>query len=520
MKKILINRIFFCICFLVIFNNIPEKLQMNFWGGPIGGKLVFYPLTIGVIYTLYCQYKYKNILVHFDKFLKFCFLYIGIMIVSLIIGLYNYPYYDVIFHGPVDQIEKLPRVLAFFTNYGININYNVALLLWIVARTIKSVLLEFFWCFGGSYMIFCWYYNNWQVSIKIMSRAILIGLIIIFSYSFIELFYMSGNVTARNILEIITPYFHPIKTYMGWHPPLLWNGQVRSIFIEPSYVGNYIAIAIPVLLYCYFQTTSKHILLSFGYLTFLVFLTQARTAYGMLLGMMVLLIILLLISKKMDLLIKTGTIFCVLVLAFVCSVKFIDYTRNARNDDKQTKIIAAEIINNNLISLTEKNKRSNGARYALIKSNLRIVSEYPIFGVGKGLASAYIVNHFTEKEKRNREVSMWVSYQKKYGSLSSKYSINSAFNEYITIMAQTGILGLSIFIFPFIWLVVNLFDLYKKQEYERQLDVLLILFALISLLASGINTSITVFYSSWILLGVGFAVVYSEKICVDANKTS
>ena len=87
-------------------------------------------------------------------------------------------------------------------------------------------------------------------------------------------------------------------------------------------------------------------------------------------------------------------------------------------------------------------------------------------------------------------------------------------------MAQTGILGLSIFIFPFIWLVVNLFDLYKKQEYERQLDVLLILFALISLLASGINTSITVFYSSWILLGVGFAVVYSEKICVDANKTS
>ena len=236
--------------------------------------------------------------------------------------------------------------------------------------------------------------------------------------------------------------------------------------------------------------------------------------------MMVLLIILLLISKKMDLLIKTGTIFCVLIVAFVCSVKFIDYTKNVKDDDKKTKIIAAEIINNNLLSLTEKNKRSNGARYALIKSNLRIVAEYPIFGVGKGLASAYIVNHFTEKEKSNREVNMWVSYQKKYGSLSSKYSINSAFNEYITIMAQTGILGLSIFLFPFIWLLIKLFDLYKKQEYERQLDVLFILFALISLLASGINTSITVFYSSWILLGVGFAVVYSEKICVNANKTS
>lgn len=43
MQYKLINIIFFLICFGLIFNNIPKALQMSFWGGPIGDKLVFLP---------------------------------------------------------------------------------------------------------------------------------------------------------------------------------------------------------------------------------------------------------------------------------------------------------------------------------------------------------------------------------------------------------------------------------------------------------------------------------------------
>lgn len=88
MNNKIINILFFIICFTLIFNNIPKFIQMNFWGGMIGNKLVLYPLTIGFIYTAYCQYKKQNVLVHFDIFKKFVLLYIMINMVSLLVGLY------------------------------------------------------------------------------------------------------------------------------------------------------------------------------------------------------------------------------------------------------------------------------------------------------------------------------------------------------------------------------------------------------------------------------------------------
>lgn len=76
------------VCFTLIFNNIPKNIQMNFWGGLIGNKLVLYPLTIGFIYTAYCQYKKQNILVYFDIFKKFVLFYIIANMLSLLVGLY------------------------------------------------------------------------------------------------------------------------------------------------------------------------------------------------------------------------------------------------------------------------------------------------------------------------------------------------------------------------------------------------------------------------------------------------
>lgn len=56
--------IFFLICFSLIFNNIPKSIQMNFIGGPVGDKLVIFPLIIGILYSVWCEWKYKNILVN------------------------------------------------------------------------------------------------------------------------------------------------------------------------------------------------------------------------------------------------------------------------------------------------------------------------------------------------------------------------------------------------------------------------------------------------------------------------
>lgn len=515
MNRRIIDRIFFIMCLFLIFNNIPKIIQMNFWGGPAGNKLVFYPLIVGFIYTLYCQYKYKNVLVYFDKFFKFTFVYIVVTMLSLIIGLYTYPYYDVVFSGPVGQIEKLPHVLDILASHNIVVDQKFTLGVWMIARQVKGVFLEAFWCFGMAYMIFCWYYNNWQQAVQIMTRGILVGLIVIFAYSSIEILYLYGSETAKNILAIITPYFHPIKTTHGWWPPLLWKGQLRSVFPEPSHIGNYVAITIPVLWCCYLHKCSLKFLLSSFVLMFLVFLTQARTAYAMLFGMIGLLFLLLLIIRRKALL-KQFSIICItVVIAFGAAVQFIGIM------NKAPSLTATNVIENNLISLTSSNQRSNGARYALLKSNIRIAADHPVLGVGKGLASAYIVDYYTDDEKKNGEINMWIRYQKEKGVFATGYSMGDAMNEYITRLSQTGIVGLSTFLFPFIWIIVKLFDLYKRCKNEKQINVLLILFALISSMVAGCNGNVNTIYSVWILLGIAFAAVYSEKYSLkNAHRTS
>lgn len=114
MKKVQCFNIFlYILIFTLIFNNIPKPIQLNFLGGPVGSKLAVYPLIAAFAYTFYCQYKYKDVFVDIKPFLKYILVFISIMLLSTVVGLFNYPYYDLVLNGPVNQIEKLPKVLAF-----------------------------------------------------------------------------------------------------------------------------------------------------------------------------------------------------------------------------------------------------------------------------------------------------------------------------------------------------------------------------------------------------------------------
>lgn len=193
MNKKIKNTLFVCISIFLIFNNIPKVIQMNFLGGSVVNKLVFYPLFIGFIYTIYCQYKYKNILVNFDKFIKFIAVYLALTFISLIVGLYNYPYYDLVINGPITQIEKLPKLMAILDSFGINIDQKVLIAFWMIARVVKGLLFEIIYTFCGAYMIYCWYHDNWKTAFNIMLKAVLVSLVFVFSYSVIEIYYLAGN---------------------------------------------------------------------------------------------------------------------------------------------------------------------------------------------------------------------------------------------------------------------------------------------------------------------------------------
>ena len=126
---------------------------MNFVGGVLGNKLIFYPFIIGLIYTVYLYKNDKIKLPNLHKFLKFLFIYSLIVIVSLILGMINYPYYDLIVNGPIMKIEKLSMILSAFKQLGINLDEKIFIYIYMIAKLFKSVLSEILYAFCGAYMI-------------------------------------------------------------------------------------------------------------------------------------------------------------------------------------------------------------------------------------------------------------------------------------------------------------------------------------------------------------------------------
>lgn len=520
MDKKILNILFLFIIISLIFNSIPKPIQMNFIGGILGNKLSFYPFIVGFVYTLYCQYKYKNALVNLDKFLKFIVLYLVITLISLLVGLYNYPYYDMVINGPVTQIEKLPKVMVFLNSLGIHIDQKILIAFWMIARVVKGLLFDSFYTFGGAYMIYCWYHNDWQKGLNIFIKGILIGLIVVLGYGCIEMLYLAGNDIAKNILITFNPYIHIIKTDHNWWPPLLWVKQTRSVFPEPSHIGNYLAFTLPVL-WCLIINIraynelklNKIILLCLTFIfSMIIFLAQARTASAMFFGMSALYVLLLCYLYKKDYWKNFAKIIIVSVLAFVVSLTFIN---NFINKPVTTKEVQRKMqgvdnyISKNFTSLASDNQRSNGARYALIKSNLRIGMDNIFFCVGKGLTGAYVSANFTEKEKQNKEVKMWVTNQKKEGVL--RYGLG-AMNEYIGRFAETGIIGLIAFLCPFFYILYKLFKTLKPSSNIIQIKILLLLTSLVGVMVAGMNGSLNIFFSTWIVLGLCYAAVFDKKL--------
>lgn len=512
MDKKILNILFLFIIISLIFNSIPKPIQMNFIGGILGNKLSFYPFVVGVVYTLYCQYKYKNVLVNSNKFLKFIAVYLVVTSFSLIIGLYTYPHYDLVLNGPVTQIEKLPKLIATLNNYGIYINEKILIAFWMIARTIKSVLLEALYTFGGAYIIFCLYYNDWKRAFKVLITAILASSVVIFGYSCIELFYLSGNEIAKEILITINPYIHIIKSDGTWWPPLLWPGQLRSIFAEPSYFGIYFAFAMPILWYVFITVKEQcYKVISFSaiiFFTFCLFLTQARTAVGLFVGEVFILFIFTAYLRNKFIFKQVSKIFVAIGTAFILSGLFIN---NLLVDNRYNIDNVEGYIESNLTSLASASHRSNGARYSIMIADLKIGLDYLLTGVGTGLRNAYIPDYLPEMAKDNGEVQMWIKNQKEKGVLRSGFP---KLGEYTSRFAETGIIGLTLFLVPQFILLRKLYLKITDKSIiiDDKLPYIFFTISLIGIMASGLGDSINITYCYWVLLGLGYAMCFTKTI--------
>ena len=491
----------------LIFDNIPKMLQLNTISSGFANKLTWYSLSLLFLLRLIELYTGKiKFEIQERQKLKYLAFLLCVFLISSIHGLLIYPYYDAILSGPISQIEKLPRLLQFFQQHNITISAQNLLVGWIGIRAVKGTISYVLYTFGFSFILYIILKKKYPVYLSLLYKCVTVTVCILSVYSCIELLYLAGNPFAKFILMKINPLLHTTAIQHGWWPPLLWKNQLRSVFSEPSQMGNYAGFALPFLWLQILKAKkilTPELILTVFY-TFLIFMTKARTPVAMYWGLFILFVFMSIFLTRKIYLKRVIIIFGISVFSLLLSVGFI---KNFMQQQHQKTVTVESYLSDNVGSLTKKNARSNGARYARIRSNLKTGIEHPLFGVGNQLTSSYTVHNFNEYDLQNQEVQLWVRSFNEQGPL--KYSLD-ALNEYVSKFAQYGIIGLITFLLPLFYIFLKLLRKLKQTTGYDQLDTLAITLSLIGSAVAGCNGSLIWLYTYWIILAYAYADIYQE----------
>lgn len=511
----------------VIFPVIPMSLRIGFLGGEFSAKASFYTLFICLVYSVWLK---RHSLLQYHLYWKEL-LYITLLgfsiAVSLVHGLINFPYYDLV-PGTNYMNHKLEAIIQLIFNESVS-EYTLSIIHFCF-RALKNSLTQLIFTFGFSYLIFYWYKNRSETILKIVSKGSLISASLVVIFGVIELFYFGKQQWALSLLTYIRPIVHAIEINNTWWPPLFWPElQFRSLFPEPSFLGIYAVITIPFIWSIIFTSKNKKLVgLSFIILLLLEMITllaNSRTATVFLIIDYILLVFALCIQfRNKKFIIHTVLVTLIGLLAFVGNIVYtsnVFYVQDAStksinttsttSKNISTQQVANEITSygeNNIKSLSKKGGRSNNQRYGVMKADLDIFKENPLLGIGQGLRTPYVLNHLDEDTLNGTEVKMWIENIKNKGLINISIPM---LGEYTSRLSETGIMSFVLFMAPILLLLFRLL----KYIIQNSKDTFVIFFtiAYIECLLTGIGTTLNELYYFWILLGFGYALVYVKNSC-------
>jgi len=511
----------------VIFPVIPMSLRIGFLGGEFSAKASFYTLFICLVYSVWLK---RHSLLQYHLYWKEL-LYITLLgfsiAVSLVHGLINFPYYDLV-PGTNYMNHKLEAIIQLIFNESLS-EYTLSVIHFCF-RVLKNSLTQLIFTFGFSYLIFYWYKNRSKTILKIVSKGSLISASLVVVFGVIELFYFDKQQWALSLLTYIRPIVHAIEINNTWWPPLFWPElQFRSLFPEPSFLGIYAVITIPFIWSIIFTSKNKKLVgLSFIILLLLEMITllaNSRTATVFLIIDYILLVFALCIQfRNKKFIIHTVLVTLIGLLAFVGNIVYtsnVFYVQDAStksinttsttSKNISTQQVANEITSygeNNIKSLSKKGGRSNNQRYGVMKADLDIFKENPLLGIGQGLRTPYVLNHLDEDTLNGTEVKMWIENIKNKGLINISIPM---LGEYTSRLSETGIMSFVLFMAPILLLLFRLL----KYIIQNSKDTFVIFFtiAYIECLLTGIGTTLNELYYFWILLGFGYALVYVKNSC-------
>lgn len=448
---ILINKYQRCLFFLMVLLFPFTHFSLSL---PVTGDKP-YTLCILIGYAIFAyEILIKNI--KLNDIEKFGFLFIlmsvGWMAITGVIGVLNYQYYEYI------NLTQMDKFKNFFENTSMlfPLNEIISIKIWQSYKQIQESFLSVLYTYLVSLWIYHVYRPNWCQAFKDLRISIAVLCSLLFFYSFFEIDYLIGGNLGRIILEQLNPVYMKIADVHGWWPPLLWVGQVRSLFAEPSFLGIFCALAIPILSSFYFSSRLTPrivfgIFLHMG-MVLLIVLSKARTGTILFIGETGLIVFWFFLFNRMQWkrLLLLGT--CI-GLSFLFGLGIMSrFTERGNTGNQNVNVSIEGYIEQNVTSVVG-NQRSNSSRKANVRATFKTGFEYPFFGIGHGLKDMYLDKNLSPEDLGNHEVANWSAYMYENGPLKSAYP---TLNQLAGTLAEQGIPGLVLFIMPIAYIFLKI----------------------------------------------------------------
>lgn len=505
-------------CFICGVSTIPVMTgPLKF---PIAGNQVAYIfITIGVLTFFIENYIYPNNLTsaekHMIRFLKVIFLW---ALLCSVLGVLFYPSFANI---DLNQMRSFRDLFYHMNQFSPDLSDLSFLKGWMFYRAIRNSIAYV----ASSYLISFWiyhiYYKNWRQGVKDLKRAVLAASLLIISYSVVETGFLCGSSSCKALLTKINVRIFDVASGQGWWPPLFWDQlQMRSLFPEPSHLGIFLAMVIPLFFSDFFTKSNKKSnkinILIYCCLVMMLFMSKARTGI-VVVGLEFFLFICGIYIfaplpreaqfKKLVFFIGCTVLAFALSLGIISNFKSID----GKVYGSHEIVSVQNYIHNNVTSITG-NQRSNSARKANVLATLKVGMNHPVFGVGIYMRNEYIADQLTDIDKNVGEVKLWLKYMVEQGPLQSGFPDT---NHFITIFSEQGIIGMILFICPTIVTLLKLF--LERSNIKQDIEIFIILIALV-----GLNVALLAnedHFGVFIMLGLMMAIIWrKEEVRADGSK--
>ena len=334
-------------------------------------------------------------------------------------------------------------------------------------------------------LIFPFFY--WNVIFKMSLSEILIktrriflfSLVIATIYGFLELF----------VYKFGYKFLYPLIKLFNYFPfleeKILSNGRISSISYEPPFFAVYL-ISISGWMFSYILTEKK--LIKYVPTLAILLLTYYSGSRTGLIVVFIQLIIFLSIalSKKQKFLVTAITVFFVTVLCLF----FVTAKQSIVLNDISKKIESLDFKNN------LKKNISNQSRFGIQYASLMVFKDNPIIGVGFGQQAYYAKNYYPGWAKSN-------NWEFKYLYLNSNEpSFPPGYNLYTRLLAETGIIGILIFLFLIYVSIKQTLNFIKNQNQEIKILGIILLVTFSGLYINWLQIDTFRVYVLWLSLCV------------------